>query len=146
MRLSLTLPVGTFLILGMFTLFSTPAVAETARLTGSPNPIDWTITDSFATQVFDDFIPLRVGQHDFHNQNGFGVRHIIDGHGAVPPRPQISSALAVGACAFQSPNDTWVCNDGETTVVFTTRVDSRSPDHRPVGIITAFECGCRILP
>ncbi|MEV0849416.1 hypothetical protein AB0J21_26675 [Streptomyces sp. NPDC049954] len=35
-------------------------------------------------------------------------------------------------------------NAGGMKVVFTERVDSRSKDHRPVGVITAYhdDCGC----
>jgi hypothetical protein len=51
--------------------------AATTR--ANPNPIDWKIATSFFDFEGRD-IPLRYGQHDAGPVDGFGYRHIQDGH------------------------------------------------------------------
>lgn len=101
--------------------------------------------------TFGDSIPLRVGQHDDTNRrfivDGFGIRHITDAHGAVPPPDVIERALHQGTCVSRAPGR-FSCTDDEATVALATNVDSRSGDGLPFGIITAFfnapdpRCGC----
>jgi len=62
-------------------------------------PIDWTIDTPFIGR-FGEMIPLRVGQHDdkINKADGFGRRHVIDAHGAVPPPEVIADVLLFGDC------------------------------------------------
>lgn len=105
------------------------------------NPIDWTVDTPFVGALGDN-IPLRVGQHDDTNDprflvDGFGVRHIKDAHGAVPPPEVIDSVLRKGTCESVIPGR-FTCTTDEATVVFSTTVDDRSGDSLPFGIVTAF--------
>jgi len=52
---------------------ATPAAAN-------PNPIDWRVYDMY-TFSFGIPIPLRYGQHDHGDEDGFGKHHIEDGRG-----------------------------------------------------------------
>jgi len=120
-----------------------------AQLTNE-NPIDWTIDTPFIGS-FGDSIPLRVGQYDDTNDPrftvyGFGVRHIQDAHGAVPPPEVIDNVLQNGTCSSVIP-ERFTCKTDEATVIFSRNVDIRSGDGLPFGIISAFfnapDPGCR---
>lgn len=105
------------------------------------NPIDWTVDTPFIGALGDD-IPLRVGQHDDTNDprfvvDGFGVRHIQDAHGAVPPPEAIDSVLQNGTCNSVIPGR-FTCKTEEATIIFSTTVDDRSGDGLPFGIVSAF--------
>ena len=110
----------------------------------NPNPIDWGVITTFYGRMGD--VPLRTGQHDAGPIDGFGDRHIKDGHGAVPARDRIQSTLDSGECSDIGGQKTrcakWISFPRiQLIVVFTDRIDSRSNDWRPVGIITAYEVG-----
>lgn len=145
----------------VLTLFTFMAVLLIGVAAGSPaafaqplinnNPIDWTIDTPF-TGSLGDAIPLRVGQHDDNEDprftvDGFGVRHIQDAHGAVPPPEVIDDVLQHGSCNSVIPGR-FTCKTDEATVIFNTDVDPRSGDDIPFGIISAFfnapdpGCGC----
>ncbi len=115
------------------------------------NPISWVIDTPF-TGAKGDAIPLREGQHDKTTDprfvvDGFGVRHINDAHGAVPPPEVIDDVLRHGSCNSVIPGR-FTCKTAEATVIFSTNVDPRSGDGIPFGIISAFfnapnpGCGC----
>ncbi|WP_253777745.1 hypothetical protein [Goodfellowiella coeruleoviolacea] len=94
-----------------------------------------------------EYVPLRVGQHDYpqypnDHDDGFGVRHIQDGHNEVDT-DSIASTMILGECIYQSGNDTHYCaypsiNNPLYAVVYTLREDWHSGDGEPVGIITAY--------
>ncbi|MCD0445832.1 Ig-like domain-containing protein [Glycomyces sp. A-F 0318] len=132
------------------TLFAAPATAAPAPAPPSgtadvgtfanDNPIDWTQVEWFINYQGDGF-PLRVGQHDDSASDGFGERHIIDGHGAVPAYEDIQEAVAdPTACWYTVLDERWRCYSGESLVfvVYTTQIDDRSGDSEPFGIITAY--------
>ena len=65
------------------------------------NPIDWGIITTFLGAEGEE-LPLRTGQHDIPGvADGFGDRHIKDGHGEVPDRGHIQDALTTGSCIDQ---------------------------------------------
>ena len=112
------------------TIYSTSALAA-----GNTNPVDWTVRGTFAQMK----IPLRVGQHDSPDGPGFGERHIVDGHGVVPPYDVMGEVMDIANCtSVGSFTNRFICKNDEVTVIFTTNVDERSGDGRPLGIITAF--------
>jgi hypothetical protein len=103
-------------------------------------PIDWTQVHWFVNHQGDGF-PLRVGQHDDGPRDGFGERHIIDGHGAVPDYEDIQEAVVEpGACWYTFLDERWRCHSAESLVfvAYSTQVDDRSGDGEPFGIITAY--------
>ncbi|MEU2120150.1 hypothetical protein ABZ567_31975 [Streptomyces sp. NPDC016459] len=130
--------------------------AETvpAQAATNPNPIDWKVYSSHFGPDGED-LPLRVGQKDAGSVDGFGKRHIESGHSDeisswTNMKRDIDKTLDRGVCAASGSKTT--CNlrsnsfsnprAGGMKVVFTERVDSRSGDRRPVGIITAYYYGC----
>jgi hypothetical protein len=124
-------------LLAGFAWHITPAQAAS---TANPNPIDWTVARTIFGKNGED-LPLRVGQHDLGDIDGFGLRHISDGHdGFVPDAGLIQDAADT---CDSNPNGATTCEITDSTgrrfiVVWTGRIDSRSPDGRPVGIITAY--------
>jgi hypothetical protein len=94
------------------------AAASPAQAAANPNPIDWHVYSTHSGPDGED-VPLGVGQKDAQ-----GFRQYDH---AQPSEPHIRQPHA-----------------SAMKVVFTERVDSRSKDHRPVGIITAYyyNCGC----
>lgn len=109
----------------------------------SQGPIDWTVVEggNFIGPNGED-LPLRIGEHDVEvpRKDGFGIRHIEDGHeGYVPDLDRIERALASCRPEYDSSSDTWECAAEGLLVYYTERVDTRSPDGRSVGILTAFE-------
>lgn len=119
-----------------------------AVLIGAPTasaggPVDWTVISTFIGADGED-IPLRVGSHDTPVAQGFGARHIRDGHEEVPPDTDIELVLSGSNrnCAHTASDDRSRCalelGDRTLFVVFTERVDDGSGDGRPVGIITAY--------
>ncbi|MFB6844706.1 hypothetical protein ACFCXS_07560 [Streptomyces sp. NPDC056373] len=132
------------------------AAASPAQAAANPNPIDWHVYSTHIGPDGED-VPLRVGQKDAAGIDGFGKRHIESGHsGQISSwsnmKQDIDKTLDRGKCKTAGSKIT--CNLQSHTfrnvnasamkVVFTERVDSRSHDHRPVGIITAYyyNCGC----
>ncbi|MFD7298587.1 hypothetical protein ACFV9W_35355 [Streptomyces sp. NPDC059897] len=137
--------------LGLFGASAAPAQAAT-----NPNPIDWSVYSTHFGPDGED-LPLRVGQKDAASIDGFGKRHIESGHGDQISswsnmKRDIDKTLDRGKCASKGSKTTCKLQSntfsnvraGAMKVVFTERVDSRSKDHRPVGIITAYyyDCGC----
>lgn len=121
-----------------------PALTRLASASGvgtfaNSNPIDWTQVAWFTNHQGDGF-PLRVGQHDDRGRDGFGQRHIIDGHGVVPDLEDIQEAVAGPGCWYTKLDQRWRCFSGESLVfvAYSTQPDDRSPDSDPFGIITAF--------
>jgi hypothetical protein len=111
-----------------------------ASAEANPNPIDWTITRTIFGKNGED-LPLRVGQHDLGDVDGFGLRHISDGHGGFVPDSGLIQDAA-DTCE-SNPKGTTSCQIADSAgrrfiVVWTERIDSRAPDGRPVGIITAY--------
>lgn len=136
-RVSSTIAAAALAVTGMF-MASPDADAN-------PNPIEWGINATVIGPNGED-LPLRFGQHDFGNDDGFGIYHIQDGHGGFVPSSGeieivINEAPGCGA-AFNPGNGTQECTapvqGRPMTVAATERVDTRSGDGRPVGIITAF--------
>ncbi|WP_220211959.1 hypothetical protein [Streptomyces sp. WELS2] len=132
------------------------AAPSPAQAATNPHPIDWSVYSTHIGPDGED-VPLRVGQKDAGGIDGFGKRHIESGHdGQISSwsnmKQDIDKTLDRGKCApsgskstckldshtFRNPNASGM------KVVFTERVDSRSKDHRPVGVITAYyyNCGC----
>ncbi|MFJ9411529.1 hypothetical protein [Streptomyces sp. NPDC101393] len=132
------------------------ATAAPAQAAANPHPIDWKIDSTHFGPDGED-LPLRIGQKDAGPKDGFGKRHILEGHGDQISswsnmKADIDKTLDQGKCTEKSGKTTCVLQshtfrnvhaNGMKTA-FTERVDSRSKDHRPVGIITAFyyNCGC----
>jgi hypothetical protein len=97
-------------------------------------------------------IPLRIGRYDAPTKDGFGYRHIIDGHDELSDERDIGPVLgrSNSLCKYFSQDDRYRCSsqigDRAIFVVFSERVDPEAPDGRPVGIITAYysprECPC----
>jgi hypothetical protein len=113
-----------------------PAEADT-----NPNPINWRIYQSFVGPRGGD-VPLRYGQHDFGRLDGWGKRHIDDGHS--PDWDSFDSVIARtldhGNCT--TTGYTVDCTYGAafmSRVIYNKRIDSRSGDGRRKGIITAYE-------
>jgi hypothetical protein len=136
------------LIAALSAVFAVPVTAAPAPGQSSSagvgtyndNPIDWTVVDWFVNHQGAGF-PLRVGQHDDGTDDGFGERHIIDGHGFVPPYEDILAAVSVpGHCQYNYWDQRWRCQDPESLlfVVYTLQIDDRSGDDLPFGIITAY--------
>lgn len=123
-------------------IFVSPAAVRAATNT---NPIDWHINSTYYGPKGQD-IPLRVGQHDEGSIPGFGIRHVEDGHGLLPSVNDLGDTLEFGNCQYQSSNHTYQCvydsSGGPVVAIYTERVDSRSGDGRPVGIITAYYQEC----
>ncbi|WP_434591794.1 hypothetical protein [Streptomyces sp. A5-4] len=132
------------------------AAAVPAQAAANPNPIDWKVYSTHFGPDGED-LPLRVGQKDAGSIDGFGKRHIESGHGDeisswTNMKKDIDKTLDRGKCVpnGSKTNCTLKSNTfsntraGAMKVVFTERVDSKSKDHRPVGIITAYyyDCGC----
>ena len=106
------------------------------------NPIDWSVVTTIIGRDGED-LPLRTGQHDAPNSEGFGIRHIEDGHNGFIPDPGLIQLAVESVSSNPNPNSTSTvtyvdANGRKFFVAWTERVDSRSPDGRPVGIITAF--------
>ncbi|WP_251410500.1 choice-of-anchor P family protein [Streptomyces meridianus] len=108
---------------------------------GDPNPniINWNVFDDFTGPAGND-IPLRYGQHDHPDQDGFGKYHIEDGHGMVPDHEDIQETVGTSGYCVPAPDDRVICTNTEFSlvVVYATHVDARSGDGRPFGIITAY--------
>lgn len=106
-------------------------------------PTDWTVRSTFIGEDGED-IPLRIGRHDAPTKDGFGYRHIIDGHDELPDERDIGTVLgrSNSLCKYFSQDDRYRCTfqmgDRAIFVVFSERVDPEAPDGRPVGIITAY--------
>ncbi|MFF4323245.1 hypothetical protein [Streptomyces sp. NPDC001568] len=128
-----------------------------ASAADNPNPISWSIHSTHVGPGGED-IPLRVGQADAGGVDGFGKRHIESGHGDEISswsnmKQDIDKTLSRGRCSASGSKTTCDLSSrtfsnpraGGMKVVFTERVDSRSKDRRPVGVITAYYygCGCR---
>jgi hypothetical protein len=132
---------ATALVSLLFVLVAQSSATAAEPAIENTNPIDWTIVTPFVGALGDD-IPLRVGQADYTDipgfiLPGFGERHIIDGHGEVPPIDVIDEVLQDGTCA--SPKlGRFICTLDEAEVVFVRDVDARSDDDLPVGIISAY--------
>jgi len=117
-----------------------PVVAPAAAA-ANPAPISWKVYKTFMGPEGED-VPLRIGQHDAGPVQGFGKRHIDDGHAIDWDRfdGTIQRTLDRGRCRLTTTTVT--CTYGAafmSRVVFNLRVDSRSGDGRPKGIITAYE-------
>lgn len=109
-------------------------------------PADWTVVKSFTAPDGSD-LPLRLGRFDTDRQDrlrGFGMRHILSRHIALPDEDLIKEALAF---CEPSSNDveggwdagtTFKCDSGFVTVVYSSRVDYEVGGGQVVGIITAF--------
>ncbi|MEU8539537.1 hypothetical protein AB0C52_05970 [Streptomyces sp. NPDC048717] len=136
---------------GMFGAATSPAQAAT-----KPNPISWTVYSTHIGPQGED-VPLRVGQKDAGGIDGFGKRHIESGHADQISswsnmKQDIDKTLHRGKCTTSGSKITCKLNShtfrntnaSGMAVVFTERVDSRSKDRRPVGVITAYyyNCGC----
>lgn len=136
-RISASVGVAALAVAGMFT--------TTSEAAANPNPIEWAISQTIIGPNGED-LPLRYGQHDFGADDGFGIYHIQDGHGGfVPSAGEIEIVLNDAPnCgpAFNPGDGTQTCvapvQGRAMTVSATERVDNRSGDGRPVGIITAF--------
>ncbi|MDI3390197.1 choice-of-anchor P family protein [Streptomyces sp. B-S-A8] len=104
----------------------------------NPNPIDWRVYDSFTGTLGND-IPLRYGQSDHPDRDGFGLRHIQE-HGVVPDHEEIQETVGAASYCVPAPDDRVVCTNTELSliVVYATHNDARSGDGRPFGIITAY--------
>lgn len=106
-------------------------------------PTDWTVRSTFIGESGED-IPLRIGRHDAPTKDGFGYRHIIDGHDEIPDERDIGGVLgrSDSLCKYSSQDDRYRCSlqigDRAIFVVFSERVPPEAPDGRPVGIITAY--------
>ncbi|WP_144387107.1 hypothetical protein [Streptomyces sp. SAJ15] len=137
-------------------IFTAGASALPAQAATNPNPISWSIYTTFIGPDGED-APLREGQKDAGSIDGFGKRHIESGHdGQISSwsnmKADIDSTLDRGKCETKGSKITCKLRShtfrnihaNAMKVVFTERVDSRSHDHRPVGIITAYyyDCGC----
>jgi hypothetical protein len=110
------------------------------RTIRNTNPIDWTIVTPFRGALGDD-LPLRVGQDDLWLAGipfaGFGERHIVQAHGAVPSAEVIDDVLQNGECV--SPQfGRFICTLDEAEVVFVREIDPRSGDGLPLGIVSAY--------
>lgn len=116
-----------------------PAVAASADV--NPNPIRWEVFRTYYRAGAD--VPLRYGQNDAGPIDGFGTRHIEDGHGEQDwdyLGTLIQQALDSGSCS--TSGTTVSCHYGatyETILIYSTRVDPDSGDGRPVGVITAYQ-------
>jgi hypothetical protein len=134
----------TTLLVAMLVLlvgFATPAQAAT-----NPNPIRWTVYKTLFGPHGED-IPLRYGQADAGPIDGFGTRHIEGNHELWGDWPstanKIEDVIQGGKCT--TSGSTVTCRTGPAYVfvaVYSKRVDSRSRDGRPVGVITFYwYCG-----
>jgi hypothetical protein len=99
--------------------------------------IDWTVETTFFGPDGED-IPLRIGGWDGPLSKGFGVAHIEDEHGEVPDYLLIQRALDDCKPAWQPGRGTWGCFGEGIEVHYSPRTDTRAPDGRPMGIVTAF--------
>lgn len=116
--------------------------ASAAPQQGNPNPIDWTVITTIIGRGGED-LPFRNGQHDYGTRPGFGLFHIQDKHSGFDPDPGLLQQAADTCKSNPNPNDKTVCeikdSEGKSFVaVWTERIDPAAPDHRPIGIITAY--------
>lgn len=115
----------------------------------NPNPIKWDVYRTFYEDGQD--IPLRYGQHDYGSTDGFGTRHIEDGHpeqvaaaGWDDVVSDTARTLHNGTCRAETTDKQRCTYTGDdiyfpgTMVVVHTQDDSRPPDGRPLGVITAY--------
>jgi hypothetical protein len=129
-------------LLSLLILMSAPVAAVAAeRAEVNRNPTDWTIVTTFVGALGDD-IPLRVGKADFRGVPGlifpgFGERHILEAHGAVPPDEVIDDVLQNGTCVSEV-FERFRCRTDEAEVAFVREVNPDSGDDLPVGIVSAF--------
>lgn len=141
--------------------FQDGPIQDPATPVQNPNPIDWEILRSHFTNTGYD-VPLRRGQiRSFPGaRDGFGWRHITEKHAEntleeLEAINEIISNALIGCgnkdfpvdgtnrCEKKVPYNT----DWTDYVVWTDRVDSRTPDNRPVGVISAWreqtsDCSC----
>jgi hypothetical protein len=116
--------------------------AAFAQVPGEP-PIDWSVRTTFIGANGED-IPLRIGQHDSPIRDGFGVRHILDGHDEIPDERDIGVVLSRSddLCKTTSKDDRARCylqiGDRGLVIVYTESVRGDAPDGRPTGVITAY--------
>jgi hypothetical protein len=102
--------------------------------------IDWTIKATFFDRDGED-IPLRIGGWDGSASDdglGFGLAKIEAKHPPVPDFAVIDRVLQDCRPRYDDNQGTWRCNGEGLEIHYATRVDSRSGDGRPVGIITIF--------
>lgn len=130
------LAIGALLAIATTIGLATPAFAQ------QEEPIDWTVSATIIGRDGED-LPLRIGQHDSPTKDGFGILHIQDGHGGFVPDPGLIQHAADSCASNPNPVAVTVCRiagDGGRPflVVWTERIDSRAPDGRPIGIITAY--------
>jgi hypothetical protein len=109
----------------------------------NPNPIRWTVFKTLYGKHGED-IPLRYGQHDAGPIDGFGTRHIEDGHELwggdwTDTANMIEHVIQSGACTTSGTKVTCRISGAYSfTVVYATHVDPRSGDGRPFGVITFY--------
>ncbi|MFG3105114.1 hypothetical protein ACGFZL_31990 [Streptomyces sp. NPDC048182] len=128
--------------------------ASPSQAATNPNPIYWSVYTTFIGPGGED-VPLRKGQKDAGGVDGFGKLHIESGHDGqistwTDMKLEIDRTLDSGKCSTASGKTTCdllshtlhYSHAGGMVAVFTGRVDSRSHDGRPVGIITAYYYGC----
>lgn len=91
-------------------------------------------------------LPLREGEQNLGTDRGFGIKHIQERHGGYVPAagemeivlhnaPNCKNGLNGGDKTVEC---TYPVGGRDMTVAVTERIDERSGDHRPVGVITAF--------
>jgi hypothetical protein len=140
MIVKLLIGLAAFLLIA---LTSSPAAVATSN----PNPTDWTFSYSelFHSQ-FGEVLALRVGQHDFHTLDGFGKRHILDGHTVITDSSHIDQALRASCERRRNPDGSTnnvECHSSTTEVVYDPKLPAptRHCNYEcdlPVGVITAY--------
>ena len=123
------------------TVFASAYVSTGEAFAANTNSINWKIISTYYGAKGED-IPLRYGQHNQGQAQGFGLYHIEDDHDRLPSTTDLADTLEFGKCTYQKSNNSYQClydsTHGNVIAIFTERVDSRSKDGRPVGIITAY--------
>ncbi|CCH76399.1 putative Predicted protein [Nostocoides japonicum T1-X7] len=131
-----------FVIAVVATLGLSLATSSSAQAANT-NPIRWLPVFKTLYGPHGEDIPLRYGQHDQGPIDGFGTRHIEDGHDKWgdwdETADMIEHVIQTGKCSVKGTTHNCSLSGSYLFVaVWSSRVDSRSGDGRPVGVITFY--------